>query len=274
MLLTLGFSPCPNDTFIFDAMVHQKIDTEGLVFNVVMEDVETLNRNAFNNKLDVTKLSFHALAYALPYYVLLHAGAALGNNCGPLLIAKEQLSAEQLRDAPVAIPGQFTTANFLLSLAFPDLTNKKEMLFSEIEQAILAQKCAAGVIIHENRFTYQQRGLRKILDLGEFWEHKTSLPIPLGGIVARRSFEPALRQKINRVLQRSVEFAFQNPNSSLPFVRSHAQEMEESVMQQHIKLYVNHFSVDLGEVGVAAVRHFFELGISQKIIPNTKSSIF
>ena len=274
MTLTLGFSPCPNDTFIFDAMIHGKIDSEGLDFQVIMGDVEDLNQKAFRAELDITKLSYHAFAYLLPHYVLLDSGSALGNNCGPLLIAKKQLSADELSAMTVAIPGKYTTANFLLSLAYPNITNKKETLFSTIEQDVLSETVGAGLIIHENRFTYQEKGLVKIMDCGEYWEQTTGFPIPLGGIVARRGFDEALQLKINRVLRRSIEFAFQHPEQTMDFVRAHAQEMDESVMKQHIALYVNDFSIDLGERGRAAVSHLFEVAMQKGIVPDFGLDIF
>jgi len=184
--LTLGFSPCPNDTFIFDALLHGRIDTEGLVFEPVMEDVEALNRRAFAGELAVTKLSYHAFAHLTDQYALLDAGSALGNNCGPLLIARQAMTEAEVNAARIAIPGKMTTANFLLSLAFPLAQHKQEVIFSDIENAVLRGDVEAGLIIHENRFTYAQKGLVKILDLGEHWETTTGLPIPLGGIVVRR----------------------------------------------------------------------------------------
>ncbi|MEK7254229.1 MAG: 1,4-dihydroxy-6-naphthoate synthase [Bacteroidota bacterium] len=274
MKLTLGFSPCPNDTFIFDALVHGKIDTEGLDFEVVMADVEELNRRAFAGDLDVTKLSYHAFAYLLETYALLDAGSALGRNCGPLLIARRVLDKEEIRRSKIAIPGKFTTANFLLSLAFPEATDKVEMLFSEIENAVLAGEADAGLIIHENRFTYEQRGLIKIMDLGEFWESTTGLPIPLGGIVVRRNLPQEVQQKVNRLMRRSVEFALENPASTRDFVSSHAQAMSEEIMYQHVKLYVNNFTVDLGTTGKAAIYRLFETASQKGIIPSYEGSIF
>lgn len=274
MKLSLGFSPCPNDTFIFDAMIHQKIDTEGLEFEVVMADVEALNQMAFNEKLDVTKLSYHAVAYCLQNYIVLNAGSALGNSCGPLLIAKKRLSDLEVEKSTISIPGKYTTANFLLSLAFPKATQKVSTLFSEIENNVLNNVTDAGLIIHENRFTYEAKGLLKIIDLGEYWENQTGFPIPLGGIVVRRNFTDEQQQKINRVLRRSVEFAFQHPTESLQFTKLHAQEMSESVMQQHIKLYVNDFSVDLGEKGRLAVEKLFAIGTELNIIPAQSEKIF
>ncbi len=274
MKLSLGFSPCPNDTFIFDAMVHGKIDTEGLEFEVLMEDVETLNRKAMLGELDITKLSYHAYAYLLEKYVLLDAGSALGKNCGPLLIARQAMSDEEVDKALIAIPGKLTTANFLLSLAFPNATRKLETVFSDIETAVLEGKVDAGLIIHENRFTYEQKGLKKVIDLGEFWESSTGLPIPLGGIVARRSLQPEILQKINRVMGRSVQFAFENPASSKPFVKENAQEMDEGVMNNHIQLYVNEFTKNLGGAGRTAIGRMFDVARARGVVPIYKEDIF
>lgn len=273
--ITLGFSPCPNDCFIFDALIHNKIDTEDLQFEVIMEDVETLNQKAFRNDLEITKLSYHAYAHLIKQYQLLNSGSALGNNCGPLLISKkndpEQISALRSPNSEltIAIPGKYTTANFLLSFAFPEAKNKIEMVFSEIEDAVLTEKADAGLIIHENRFTYEEKGLKKIIDLGEYWETLTKAPIPLGGIVVKRSLPDALKKKIDRVIRKSVEFAFANPESSRNFVKANAQEMSEEVMYKHIALYVNDYSINLGDEGRRAVQLLFdkaqELGVIGKI---------
>ncbi len=272
--MTLGFSPCPNDTFIFDAMLHGKIDTEGLDFEVFMEDVEALNRRAFATELDVTKLSYHAFAHLTQQYALLDAGSALGNNCGPLLVATRPLNEAEVNAARIAIPGKMTTANFLLSMAYPAAQQKFECLFSDIEDAVLDGHADAGLIIHENRFTYQQKGLVKIQDLGEFWEGNTGLPIPLGGIVVRRDMPEATQQKINRVLRRSVEFAFKHPESVMPYVRAHAQAMEDEVMQAHIDLYVTAYSVDLGEKGRRAVREMFRIAVEKGLLAREPDRIF
>ena len=267
MKLTLGFSPCPNDTFIFEALIHHKIDTEGLEFEVVFDDVETLNKKAFKAELDVTKLSYHAFAYALKDYVLLDAGSALGFGVGPMLICKapHDLNDPNLR---VGIPGKYTTANFLLSLAYPHLKNKKEMVFSDIEQRLINNEIDVGLIIHENRFTYQNKGLIKVKDLGEYWEETTDCAIPLGGIVIKRSLSDEIKQKVNQLIRKSVEFAFENPKSALPFIKQYAQEMEESVMYQHIDLYVNKYSVNLGDEGKKAIKTMFNQAFDKKIIPN------
>lgn len=275
MKLTLGYSPCPNDTFIFDAMVHHKIDTEGLEFEVQLGDVEQLNQKAFATELDITKLSYHAYAHLLDSYALLTSGSALGNNCGPLLIAKHTIPMEELVNKTIAIPGKYTTANFLLSLALPDAKNKQEMLFSKIEPAVLEATVDAGLIIHENRFTYQEKGLIKLIDLGEWWEQKTQLPIPLGGIVVKRQLPTDLQQKINRVLRRSIQFAFDQPEASLAYVQQHAQEMSTAVVQQHINLYVNDYSINLGTKGKAAVQHLFDKAIEKGLIdPPKELNIF
>src|SRR5258706_5013947 len=255
MRLTLAFSPCPNDCFMFDAVVNRRIDLEGLEFDVRLADVEALNKAAFAGEVDVTKLSYHAYAYCAGGYVLLDAGSALGRNCGPLLISKRAIPQEEVASGGlrIAIPGKYTTANFLLGLAFPGARDRTELLFSDIEAAVLDGRFDAGLIIHENRFTYAARGLKKIVDLGEFWEAETGSPIPLGGIVARRSLPDDVQQSVNRIVRGSVEYAFANRSASLPFVRAHAQEMSEEVMYQHIDLYVNGYSVTLGPDGRRAV---------------------
>jgi 1,4-dihydroxy-6-naphthoate synthase len=276
MKLTLSFSPCPNDCFMFDAIVHRRIDLEGLEFSVRMADVEALNRSAFDGAVDVTKLSFHAFAYCSDRYALLEAGSALGRNCGPLLISKRRIAAAEVAAGGLrlAIPGRFTTANFLLTLAFPAAQDKTEMVFSDIEPALLAEQYDAGLIIHENRFTYEAKGLKKIIDLGEFWEERTGAPIPLGGIVIRRSLPEDVQQAVNRVLRRSVEYAFANRAASLPFVREHSQEMSEDVMYRHIDLYVNQYSVDLGGEGRRAVELLFDQAEASGIIPAVRESLF
>ena len=274
MKLKLGFSTCPNDTFIFDAMVHQRIDTEGLEFELVLADVEELNKAAFKHQIDITKLSYHAYAYVAKNYVLLNSGSALGNNNGPLLISKHKIYPDEVNDISIAIPGKYTTANLLLSIAYPKAKNKKEYLFSDIEEAVLSNEVDAGLIIHENRFTYAERGLKKIIDLGEFWETKTQMPIPLGGIVVNRKLSLDIQKKVNRVLYRSLEFAYKNPNAALPFIKQYAQEMDEEVMYKHIKLYVNEYSLNLGETGKEAIKKLYETATELKVIPEMPEDIF
>jgi len=276
MTLSLAFSPCPNDCFIFDAIVHRRIDLEGLDFDVRLDDVEALNAAAFAGTADVTKLSFHAYAWCVRDYVLLDAGSALGRNCGPLLIANRTMSLDEVRAGAlrIAIPGVYTTANFLLGLACPQATRKEPMLFSDIEDAVLEGRVDAGLIIHENRFTYQSRGLRKVVDLGEYWEQLTGAPIPLGGIVSRRSLPDEVRRRVNRVIRRSVEFAFANRTASLPYVRAHAQAMSDEVMFKHIDLYVNEFSVDLGTEGRRAVDVLFARATDAGVVPPPAAPLF
>ena len=280
MKLSIGFSPCPNDTFIFDALIHHKIDTEGLDFDVFYDDVETLNQKAFRGELDITKLSYHAFAYAADKYILLDAGSALGFGVGPLLICKGNAAELKTKletgdpNLKIGIPGKYTTANFLLSLAFPDAIGKQELVFSDIENAVLDGRVDVGLIIHENRFTYQDKGLHKIIDLGDYWEKRTGCAIPLGGIVANRNLPLDIQHKINRVIKRSVEFAFANPKSGLEYIRSHAQEMSEEVMYKHIELYVNKFSVDLGVEGKKAVKLLFDTALGKGIIPQISENLF
>lgn len=265
--IEIAFSPCPNDCFIFDALIHKRIDTRGWDFQPVLADVETLNEAAFQKKYAVTKLSYHAFAYCCNDYIMLESGSALGHNCGPLLISKREISQEEVAkgNLRIAIPGKYTTANFLMGIAFPEAKNKEQMVFSEIEDAVLSGKVDAGLIIHENRFTYESRGLRKIVDLGEFWEKRTNRAIPLGGIAMQRELEG--KREISNLIRESVEFAFANPEASMPYVREHAQEMSEEVMKKHIALYVNRLSVSLGEGGRLAIDTLFRMGQTRGVIP-------
>ena len=260
MKLSLGFSPCPNDTFIFDALVNKKIDIKGFEFDVKLEDVQTLNEWALRQELDITKISYGVLPLVTHHYVLLESGGALGKGVGPLLIAKTKMRIDELDDKLVAIPGENTTAHMLFSLAFPDVKNKLFKMFNEIETAVLNEEVDAGVIIHENRFTYQDKGLHKLVDLGDYWETKTQLPIPLGGITAKRSLDQKIVIEIDKLIQQSVEYAFRHNYEQLSdYVKLHAQEMSERVMRQHIDLYVNNFSVALGEDGRKAVEKLLQV---------------
>lgn len=288
MKLTLGFSPCPNDTFIFDALIHHKIDTGGLEFAVEYHDVETLNQKAFRGDLDITKLSYHAFAYAQADYELLDAGSALGFGVGPMLIAKDAALVARLQAVlaaggtvatadtklRVGIPGKYTTANFLLGLAFPDLQHKVELVFSDIETALLEDRIDIGLIIHENRFTYASKGLHKLVDLGDFWEKTTGFPIPLGGIVVKRSLDSDLKLQLNALVRESVRYAFANPKSGLAYIREHAQEMEEEVMYKHIDLYVNSYSENLGEEGRKAIEQLFDRAKALNLIPVSTEKLF
>jgi 1,4-dihydroxy-6-naphthoate synthase len=261
---------------MFDAIVNKRIDLDGLEFAVRLADVETLNQAAFAGEADVTKLSYHAYAFCIGGYVLLDAGSALGRSCGPLLISSRAIAKDEVGagSLSIAIPGKYTTANFLLGLAFPEATNKTELVFSEIEGAVLDGRFDAGLIIHENRFTYAAKGLKKIIDLGEFWEETTGAPIPLGGIVIKRSIPDDVKQRVNRVIRRSVEYAFAHRTASLDYVRAHAQEMSEDVMYKHIDLYVNEYSVDLGAEGRRAVELLFEKAAATGIIPAATDGLF
>jgi 1,4-dihydroxy-6-naphthoate synthase len=272
--ITLGYSPCPNDTFIFDAMVHHKVDTGGLDFEVLLADVEELNNKAARHLLDVTKVSYHAFAKIADNYCLLDAGSALGKNNGPLLISKHKIYPDEVNEVKIAIPGINTTANLLLSIAYPEAKHKKAYLFSDIEEAVLSGEADAGLIIHENRFTYEKKGLQKIIDLGEYWEQEMNLPIPLGGIAIKRNMDSDLQLKINRILQKSVEYAFENPKSAYLYIKKHAQEMDEEVMYKHIDLYVNNYTLDLGNDGKEAIKGLYEKASSLGIIPPMNQQIF
>lgn len=256
MKLSIGFSPCPNDTFIFDALVNGKIDTGGIEFEPVLEDVQTLNQWAIQGRLDVTKISYGVLPNILSHYAMLNSGGAMGRGVGPLLITSADnslLSIEQLSQLPVAIPGENTTAHLLLSHALPAFQQKKFMLFHEIEDALIAGEVASGVIIHENRFTYADKGLVLLNDLGKFWEESLNSPIPLGGIAMKRTFPLDIQRQVDQLIQSSLRQAEEALPELSSYVQLHAQEMDPSVQRMHIDLYVNEFSRNAGDEGKHAV---------------------
>ncbi|MCF3111484.1 1,4-dihydroxy-6-naphthoate synthase [Niabella sp. CC-SYL272] len=255
MKLKLGFSPCPNDTFIFDALVNGKIDTKGIEFDAVLEDVETLNRWALEEKLDVTKLSFPAYFKTKDQYALLNSGSALGKGVGPLLISgrRQPFSEAAINNATVVLPGVNTTAHLLFSFAYPNAPHKSFGVFHEIEDAVVEGRAELGVIIHENRFTYQDKGLVKVTDLGEYWEQAMNVPIPLGGIVIKKSLGDAVFNQVDTLIRKSLQYAFDRYPEVSAYVKEHAQAMSEEVMRKHIDLYVNDYSLDLGSEGRAAV---------------------
>lgn len=254
MTLTLGFSPCPNDTFIFDALVNNKIDTGGLQFDVVLEDVQTLNHWALQEKLDITKLSYGVLPLVLENYIVLNSGSALGKGVGPLLISNSESGISKVEEHIIAIPGEHTTAHLLFSLAYPLAKNKIFLRYDEIEHFVQEGK-GLGVIIHENRFTYADKGLHKITDLGDYWEKETGRSIPLGGIVVKRSIDASIQLQVDTLIRESVEYAYKNHYDQLTnYVKKHSQEMSEAVMRKHIDLYVNNHSIDLGETGKEAIQ--------------------
>jgi 1,4-dihydroxy-6-naphthoate synthase len=252
---TLGFSPCPNDTFIFDALVNNKIDRGAIEFTVILEDVETLNELALNHTLDFTKVSYGVLPLILKNYKVLNSGSALGKGVGPLLISKKIISFEQVDDCTIAIPGENTTAHLLFSQAFPNAKKKIFKRYDAIEKFVLESGDEAlGVIIHENRFTYAEKGLQKVVDLGNFWEEKTGYPIPLGGIVGKKGIDENILTQVDALIKQSIEYAFKNYPLITEYVRVHSREMEPEVMKKHIDLYVNAYSIRLGEDGKKAVQ--------------------
>jgi len=274
MKLTLGFSPCPNDTFIFDAMVHGRIDTEGLEFDYFLADVEELNRRAFNSDIDITKISCYAYAYTANNYLILDPGSALGYGTGPLLIGKRKIRHSEISGSRIAIPGRYTTANLLFSLVWPKAHNKTEYLFSSIEDALLNDEADAGLIIHETRFTYQRKGLHKISDLGEYWENLTELPVPLGSIVIKRNIPDDIALKVNRILRRSIEYAHEDSFASYEFVLDNAKEMESAVMNNHIRLFVNDYTLNLGATGRKAIKELYRIATEKGIIQEIPGNIF
>lgn len=274
MRLTLGFSPCPNDTFIFEAMVHGRVDTEGLEFDWFLADVEELNRRALEGSVDITKMSYHAYARAAGGYLILDAGSALGRSNGPLVVSRRRIGPGELDNAVIAIPGRYTTANLLFSIFWPGATRKREYLFSDIPGAVLSGEADAGLIIHETRFTYRAMGLSLVADTGTMWEEMTGLPVPLGGIVVNRTLDPGVAAKVDRAIRRSVEYARTSPGDSTDFIRRHARETEEEIAREHINLYVNDFSLSLGEEGRQAIQKLFAFAQEKGVIESLPERIF
>lgn len=274
MKLKLCFSPCPNDTFIFHAVIHGLIDREGLEFEWSLADVEELNRRAFNADADITKISTHAYAWVADKYLILDSGSALGYGNGPLLVAKKSPEPSEINNFRIAIPGRLTTANLLFSIAYPAAKNKSEFLFSEIEEAVLNNKADAGILIHETRFTYETKGLIKVADLGEYWENLTGLPVPLGNIAIKRSVHPEISAKVNRIIRRSIEYAIENPDASLDFITSNSRETSPEIVRKHIELYVNEFTLDLGQKGRKALSELFSIGSESGVLPELNFNIF
>ena len=276
--LTLGYSPCPNDTFIFYALIHDKIDTKNLKFKETLLDVETLNQKALHTELDLTKISYHAFGHMRKNYCLLRAGGALGRGCGPLVIAKNEYAMEELRGKKIAIPGKLTTAYLLLQLYNPDFSLQTsdllEMPFDKIIDAVAKEEVDAGLIIHESRFTYPSYGLKQIIDLGEWWEKQTGHLIPLGGIIAKRSLGEGLNKKINKTIKSSIEYAFSNRSEPMDYIKKHSQELSDEVINQHINLYVNNYSLDVGQDGEKAVIALLSRAEEAGIIPKVKQEIF
>ncbi len=272
--LRFGFSSCPNDTFIFYALVNNKIDTLGFDFDFIIKDVEELNNMAIANEIDITKISFNAYGKVSQRYVLSNHGSALGKNNGPLVIALQQFAIGELKNKKIAIPGVNTTANLLLSIAFPEVKDKKEYLFSDIEKAILSKEVDAGLIIHETRFTYMNKGLKKIMDLGEWWETQYKLPLPLGGICVSRNLPNEQVLAIDYLIGQSIEYAFENPQETYKFIKHYAQDTSDRVIRNHIDLYVNEFTRELGSLGKKSIRFLLESGKQQGFFSSLPDKLF
>jgi 1,4-dihydroxy-6-naphthoate synthase len=272
--ITLGYSPCPNDTFLFYPLIHGSIPDMGFHFVERLEDVETLNRLAMEGALDVCKVSYHAFAHIRERYILLRSGGAMGRGCGPLVVSKVVSEPGNLKGKRIAVPGKFTTACLLLRLFDPTLTDFIFLPFDEIMAAVTEGKADAGLIIHESRFTYHSYGLRKVLDLGEWWEKSTGLPLPLGGIAAKRSLGPPALMKLSAIVRASAEYARSNPSETLRYVHSHSQEMDEEVCSSHIALYVNDYSLDPGPEGEYAAEVLFARGEQLGLFPASTAPLF
>ena len=274
MKLSLGFSPCPNDTFIFEALVHGRVDTEGVSFDWFLADVEELNRRAMEGSVDVTKMSFHAYALAAANYLILDSGSALGRNNGPLVVSRRKMYPDELENALIAIPGRYTTANLLFSIFWPRASRKREYIFSDIPEAVMSGEVDAGLIIHETRFTYLSLGLKKVADTGEYWEKMTGMPVPLGGIVMHRSVNEDIAAKVSRSIRRSIGYAWADPSASLDFIKRNAREIDSAVTKEHINLYVNDFSLSLGQDGKAAIERLYSVARERKVIGDMPERIF
>jgi 1,4-dihydroxy-6-naphthoate synthase len=272
MKLSLGYSPCPNDTFIFYALANKKV-RGNVEFSETLKDVETLNRMALKGELDVTKVSFNAFGHLREDYCLLHSGSALGRGCGPLIVAKNPVKDSELAGKTIAIPGKMTTAYLLLQLFDPDIRNVVEMPFDRIMNAVSLGAVDAGLIIHEGRFTYPAYDLVQLADLGKWWEEETGLPIPLGAIVVKRGLGAEVINEIDRMLKESVEFAFTNRSLTRGYIREHAQELDDEVIDLHIELYVNDYTLDIGN-GIAAVEELLKWAEELQLIPRSEKPIF
>lgn len=270
--ISLGYSPCPNDTFIFYALAHKKLKTD-VEFSEILRDVETLNQMAFQKELDVTKASFHAFGFLREDYCLLHSGSALGRGCGPLIVAKKKIQYEELSRKSIAVPGKMTTAYLLLQLFNPEIKNIVEMPFDRIMNAVSLGTVDAGLIIHESRFTYPSYNLVKLADLGEWWEEETGLPIPLGGIFAKRDLGAAAIRNIDGLIKKSIEYAYRNPDEAREYIKSNAQELDDDVIDQHIRLYVNDYTLEIGD-GVAAVEKLLKTAGELHLIPHYDKPVF
>lgn len=278
-ILTLGYSPCPNDTFLFYALVNKRIDTEGMNFKEVLLDVETLNQMALRSELDITKTSYHAFGHLFEDYCLLRSGGAIGRNCGPILVSKKAFDVNDLYDKKIAVPGRLTTANLLLQLFIYEnnLSNPPlfpsfiEMPFHKIMDAVVKKEVDAGLVIHEGRFTYPSYGLKKVTDMGEWWEKNTGLPLPLGCIVVKRNLGKDIIKRVNSIIKKSIEYSLDNRNESRSYIKQYSQELEDRVIEQHINLYVNDFSLDIKEEGLLAVKELFRKAESAGLIKKKRN---
>ncbi len=275
--LSLGYSPCPNDTFIFYALIHGKVDTDNLIFKETLLDVETLNQMALDRRFDITKISYYAFGYLCEDYCLLRSGSAMGKNCGPLIVAKENYALEDLKGKRIAIPGRLTTANLLLHLFVSDFQlyplSLTIMPFHEIMDRVKKGDADAGLVIHEGRFTYHLYGFKKVVDLGEWWEKETNLPLPLGGIIAKRNLGGEMIQKVDSLIRKSVEYSLKQREESKMYIKMHSQELKDEVIEHHIHLYVNDYSLDIGEDGLSAVRELLKRAESTGIMKEIRKDV-
>ena len=256
-MMTINISSCPNDTFMFDALLHGKIDTKGYRFELHIGDIAELNSYVLDGSVDISKISYATYPLIENNYQILTSGSAMGRGNGPLLVSKYKIYPDEVSSLKIGVPGLTTTANMLLTIGFGDVRERKEYLFSDISEAILEGEVDAGVLIHEERFTYKSKGLNLISDLGDMWEQKSGLLIPLGAIVVRRDIDDKIKRDIDMLVRESISYAFSNPLSSRSFVKSYAQELDSVVIDKHIEMFVNDYSLNVNDLGRASVANFF-----------------
>jgi 1,4-dihydroxy-6-naphthoate synthase len=272
--MLLGFSTCPNDTFMFGPLVKGLTDYKASGLELIMKDIELLNSMAGDHLTTISKISFASYPFIAGEYQILNTGSAVGYKNGPLLVSRRKIYPDEVKELHIAIPGELTTANLLLEILFPGVKQKTTYLFSDIETVVMDNGCDAGLIIHENRFTYRKKGLLKIADLGELWEKEFDSPVPLGGIVIKRSVPYEQKKTFERALGKSIELALRDSKPIWSFIKENARELDDEVIRAHIDLYVNEFSLDLGAKGRQAIRVLLQKGSERGILPAVPDDIF
>jgi len=274
MNLSVAISPCPNDTFSFAGLINKQVCNNQLKCTYHLADIEALNKSAINNEFDIVKISFHTYPYIADTYEILPVGSALGYKNGPLLISKNKIYPDEVKDLKIAIPGKLTTAYLLLKIFYDNPINTNEYIFSDIISAVMDNECDAGLLIHESRFTYNIHNLKLISDIGETWHNKTTLPLPLGCIVIKRTISKNIKNIFTKCLLNSILHAKKSPSEYKNFIQKNAQELSWEVALKHINTYVNEFTLDLGDTGKKAITKLFNIAESNMSIPKIKTNMF